>query len=299
MRGVVAASVTPFTPDRDVDGPAVARLIEYYRLSGLAGAFINSSSGEYFSMTPAQREKSITAAVKAADGRFLVLAGISEDHMGGAAEMGRRMAACGADIAVAMPPRFYNYGEDELYAFFTGIADRISIPLLIYNHMTRLNNKLSVGLLCRLSEHPNICGVKDTHNDATRLMTLLDKLNGREDFIVYAGGDAMAGFSALMGGYMLNALCAVDPKLFLELQRAGEEGDVRTVMALQQRVNSLMGLFSLISRPDGSSMSLFCQSIKGALKTKGLCGTETAQLGYDITCEEIEKIREFLGKTGA
>ncbi len=294
LKGVIAASVTAFTSERDIDTRAMERLTKYYLDSGLAGALINSSTGEYFSMTPGQREKSVTASVKASEGKLLILAGISEDHITGAIEMGKRMADCGADIAAAMPPRFFTYCEDELFSFFTSIADALPIPLMVYNHMTRLNNKLSVDLVCRLSQHPNICGVKDTHNDASRLMTLLERVKERDDFVVYAGGDAMAGFSALMGGSMLNALCAVTPKLFIELQKAGEAGDVSKVMTLQQRVNKLMGLNNLIVRPGGSSMSAFYQSIKAALKTKDLCGTDTAQMGFDISDEEIRKIKEFI-----
>ncbi len=296
LRGVISASVTAFTPDRKIDSEAMGMLTKFYLDSGLSGALINSSTGEYFSMTSSQREESVKAAVKASNGRLLILAGISEDHITGTIEMGKRMADCGADIAAAMPPRFFTYGDDELYTFFTTIADALPIPLLVYNHMTRLNNKLSVDLVCRLSQHPNICGVKDTHNDASRLMTLLERVKDRDDFVVYAGGDAMAGFSTLMGGYMLNALCSVAPKLFIQLQKAGEAGDIASVMTLQQKVNKLMGLFNLITRPGGSSMSLFYQAIKAALKTKGLCGTDTAQMGFDISDEEVNKIKAFLSE---
>lgn len=273
----------------------MGRLVRYYMQNGLKGAFINSSTGEYFSMTPSQREESVAAAAKASNKELMIMAGISEDHAAGAIEMGKRMAGCGADIAVAMPPRFYNYSDDELFKHFTNIADALCIPLIVYNHMTRLNNKLSVELICRLSRHPNIIGVKDTHSDAVRLMTLLERLKDNEHFFVFAGGDSMAGYSALMGGSMLNALCAVAPKLFLRLQQAGEQGCVDKVMKLQQQVNKLMGLFNVIARP-GGGMSLFYQSVKGAMNAKGLCGTQTAHLGFTITEEELTRIREFISE---
>ena len=293
IKGVIPASITPFTYDRKVDTYAMKQLIHYYIDNKFSAAFINSSTGEYFSMSPEQRKESLCAAVKASAHKLIIMAGISEDNAYEAIKIGRQMADCGADIAVAMPPRFYAYSEDELFAFFTDIADHISIPLIIYNHMTRLNNKLSVELICRLSEHPNIIGAKDTHNDAARLMTLLERLKNRE-FLIYAGGDAMAGFSSLFGGYMLNALCAIAPKLFQNLQRAGEEGNVAKVMSLQQKVNNLAGLFQIIKRPSGSTMSLFYQPIKAALKVKNLCGTDAAHLGFDITEEELYDIKAFL-----
>ncbi|MDD3931404.1 MAG: dihydrodipicolinate synthase family protein [Eubacteriales bacterium] len=297
LQGVITASVTPFKADRTIDTLSMKRLVAYYQNSGLNGAFINSSSGEYFSMLQSQREESLAAAVeqrmKTADKPFWLLAGISADNLSEAIQNGRQAASLGADVAVAMPPRFYAYSDDELITFFQTIAEALPIPLLVYNHMVRLNNKLSIDCVVALSRHPNIIGVKDTHNDPIRLMTLLTRVRDNTSFSVFAGGDAVAGFSALMGGYQMNALSAIEPSLFLKLQDAGARQDVTQVMNLQQRVNELMGMHALIKR-NGSSMSAFTQSLKTALKNRGLCETFTAQLGFDIMDDECKKMQQFL-----
>lgn len=294
FRGVFVASVTPVTAERDVDCEAMKRIVDYYVESGLKGAFINSSSGEHFAMTQEQRNRNMAAAVEASAGRLTILGNVSDDSMARVKEQMTDMAAAGADAVVCMPPRFNVHDETELFAYFTELADYAPVPLILYNHMTRLNNKMSVDLVLKLSEHPNIIGVKDTHNDAARLMTLLSRLKGRDDFIVWAGGDGMAGFSALMGGYMLNALSAVRPKLMLDLQEAGMRGDVQRVMELQQEVNGLMKLFKILNPSSGSITMLF-QSVKGALSNLGLCGTETIQMGYQLGAEDLKKIKDFLG----
>ena len=296
IKGVVVASVTAFTCKREIDEDATRRLIDYYIKGGLKGAFMNSSSGEYFSMTNRQRARCVSVAKEQAKGAIAIFAGISDDVLSQVHENAGIMADAGADILVAMPPRFNNYTDDELYAFFTEIADKSPLPVILYNHMLRLNNKLSIELLIRLSAHPNIWGVKDTHNDASRLMTLLSRLKGNESFAVYAGGDSMAGFSVLMGGYILNALSAINPGLFVRMLSSGKARDVERVMELQQRAGELMQLFGILNQNRGHSMSLFCQSIKAALAAKGLCGTYTAQLGYEITPEELETVRLFLQK---
>ena len=56
FRGVIVASVTPFSADRSVDAGAVRALMHYYAENGLCGAFLCSSSGEYYAMTDAQRD---------------------------------------------------------------------------------------------------------------------------------------------------------------------------------------------------------------------------------------------------
>lgn len=300
LDGVIVASVTPFTADKKVDEYAIGRLITYYQAHNLDGVFINSSSGEYFAMTQPQREQALLAATKfIADNPmhskkpFWILAGISADNMEEAICNGLKAAELGADVAVAMPPRFYTYNDDELVLFFYSIAEALPIPLMIYNHMIRLNNKLSIDCVVRLSDHPNIIGIKDTHNDAVRLMNLLEIFRKNDHFSVFAGGDALAGISALMGGCQMNALCAVAPNLFLRLQEAGSRQDVDTVMNLQKDVYSLMRLYTLIQRP-GNSMSAFSQSLKAALKSMGLCDTYTAQLGFMIDEKEMSTVRDFI-----
>lgn len=299
ITGVIAASVTPFSADGHVDESALGRLMAHYQTSGLSGVFVNSSSGEYFSMTCRQHDQVLAAAVQARESLdcrqepFHLLSNISSDSLQEAIDKGRQAARLGADVAVAMPPRFFAVSTDELVRFFTSLADALPIPLIVYNHLVRLNNKLSIEGVFRLSEHPRIAGIKDTHNDPVRLMTLLERLRDHPGFSVFAGGDALAGFSALMGGYQMNALCALEPALFLQLQAAGEREDVRAVMRRQQAVQVLMGLQALVKRPE-PSLSHFTQSLKAALHHRGLCQTHLAQLGFDWTQDELDRVGSFL-----
>ena len=288
FRGVIAASITPFHEDRSVDTEAVRALMRYYAASGLCGAFVCSSSGEYYAMTDAQREQADRAAADAGTG-IALLAQISADRADAAVERAKRMADAGADAVVAQPPRFLDYTPDELYVYFTEIADGSPVPLILYNHLTRLNNKLQLPLLKRLSKHPNILAVKDTHNDAARMRTIAGEL---PDMLVYAGGDSMAAEAALNGAYLLNALAAIAPKLMLDLFAAGQRGDTARAAADQARVNELSKIYGMIPRETGSITAFSC-SLRAILAAKGLCGMQTAQLGVNVTEAEREAIVRF------
>ncbi|MDQ9824690.1 dihydrodipicolinate synthase family protein, partial [Acinetobacter sp. 163] len=78
----------------------------------------------------------------------------------------------GADAVVLQPPQFHHHTQDELVDFFTNVADKSPIPLIVYNHMTRLPSKIDISTIVKLKDHPNVVGIKDTHNDAARLMAL-------------------------------------------------------------------------------------------------------------------------------
>ena len=291
--GVYTASVTPVTPQGEIDTEAIGALIAYYSQNGLQGSLFPSSSGEYFALTQSQRYACIAAAVKYAPPSFSILANITEGSLRAAIENAKRAADLGADAAVLMPPSFHHYTQEELYRFFITAANSIELPLICYNHMTRLPNKLEEALTLELAQHPNIVGIKDTHNDATRLLSLREKLGWDSTFSVFVGGDGVVGYGALMQMPMLNALSAVMPELFVKLHRAGMERNVEELSRLQAKVKRLMTLFTAL-HGGVSSAALFSQAIKVALSLQGLCSTASVQLGYEVTNEEIEKVRKLL-----
>ncbi len=294
-KGVYVASVTPWQARGGLDEEAVGNLVDYYIESGLDGAFFPSSSGEYFAMTPDQRVRCVQVAVERAAGRLPIFANISEGSLESALALAGRMADVGADAAIMMPPSFHHHTQEELMTLFTLAADQSPLPLIIYNHLLRLPNKVEIPALLALRAHPNIIGVKDTHNDAARLMAMHARQMDGDGFSVLAGGDGMAGYSALLGMQMLNALSAVRPDLFLSLYRAGQAGDIDTVSKIQARVQTLLGLFTTL-HGGLSSASLFSQAIKAALALKGLCGTDAVQLGYPLEASDWEAVRALLAR---
>ena len=293
-KGLVAASVSPFTEEGNVDVMAIERLVEYYVERGFTGAFFMSSVGEYFSSSPEKRRIAASTAALCAKGRLTIFTGVSEDYIEGVYENIDRMAQTGVNALMLMPPRFITYSQEELIHFYTLAADYSPLPLFIYNHMTRLPNKLEVSTVERLSHHPNIYGIKDTHNEHARLTAMLSTFKNRDDFLVYSGGDGISGLTCLMGGYLLNALSPVCPDVFLEMMVAGRNQDVDRVMELQGVVNSLSRIFNAIGGGKIAGLSPFTQGVKAALQLKGLCGTHLAQLGLTVTDEDLERIRTIV-----
>ena len=184
---MLAASVTPLDATGQVDEGAVGALMDYYADSGLRGAFFPSSTGEYFALSPTQRQACVRAAGRRKGGNMTLLANVSDGCLETALESAKAARDLGADAAVMMPPQFYALTQDELYGFFVRAAEKAPLPMIVYNHMTRLPSRVEIPLLMRLKEHPNILGIKDTHNDAARLMALSALMQGTDDFVILTG----------------------------------------------------------------------------------------------------------------
>ena len=205
LRGVLTASITPVAENGALDCDAVARLVKYYRQSGLRGALFPSSTGESFALTAEERVALVRVAAHAASDDFSILGNCSEHNWKDALRNARAMADAGADVAVCMPPQFLAYSQEELRAYFYTIADQSPIPLLVYNHMTRLPNKAGLELLGELAKHENIVGIKDTHNDPNRMLQIYAQ-GVQKDFAILCGGDGVAAYAALLDMEMLDAL---------------------------------------------------------------------------------------------
>lgn len=283
IKGVYTASVTPVNRDRTIDGGAMGALVEYYIDSGLKGALIPSSSGEYFSLTAAQKRYCVAEAAKAAKGRFQILANISDSCPEVILENAKAMADSGADAVVCQPPQFHGFSQDECVRFFHDIADRVSLPLIVYNHLVSLPSKLEVGTVVRICSHENIIGIKDSHRMQDRPAALRTAMAAAgEDFAVLVGSDLTCASGAVAGFDLLNALSAIRPDLMLELWQSGQNGDAERAFALQKKVDKLIKLFSCL-RGGMASSSLFSMSLKLALEKKGLCGPTSVILGFEAT----------------
>lgn len=295
LYGVMTASVTPVCADGSLDTVSVAALMDYYAENEITGVLWPSSTGEYFAMTAKQRRECVNVAASHNPQRLTILANISEGSLVQAMDNAKAMADNGADAVVLMPPQFHHHTQDELVDYYTYAADHSPLPLIIYNHMTRLPSKVEIPTVMKLKDHPNLIGIKDTHNDAARLMTLSTLLKPEDKFVVMAGGDGMAGYSAIYHMEMLNALCAIRPDLFVDMYKAGRANDLARVSQLQQRVNKLMAVFTAL-KGGKSSAALFSQAVKAALSFKGLCSTQAVQMGYELDETDMANVAKVLQK---
>ena len=68
--GVFPAMVTPFTEDGSFDETSFRALIELYISEGVKGVVVTGSTGEWYSMSDAERAKVWEVAVEASSGRI-------------------------------------------------------------------------------------------------------------------------------------------------------------------------------------------------------------------------------------
>jgi 4-hydroxy-tetrahydrodipicolinate synthase len=213
FHGVLPALTTPFTADGGtIDTEALRALVERLIGAGVGGLVPGGSTGEFTTLTNAERRELIETTVDAAAGRVPVIAGTGALSTRETIELSIHAEQAGAAAVMIVPPFYDALSWRELHAHYTAVADAVSIPIMYYNLPSATGVKLSAE---QLRELP-ITSLKDTGGDAVAATELIQTdgptlLNGW-DTLTFAA--LAAGVPAVVWG-----TASIIPEQCVELHR--------------------------------------------------------------------------------
>lgn len=201
FRGIYTVLATPFTAGgRSVDADALRRLVDWQIESGTDGIVPLGSTGEFLSVTDAERTQIVETAVAAADGRVPVLIGTADEWTDKAVRYSQEAQDMGADGLMIIPPYYSSPSEDELFEHFRRISDAVSIPVMVYNNPNTSNSDLRPEFVARLGTLENIRYVKESSGDIWRVREI-HRLSDN-GVVVFAGYHPYESLAAGAKGYV-------------------------------------------------------------------------------------------------
>ncbi len=126
-----------------MDLPALSAWSHSRSRNGIDGLIPLGSTGEFLSVSRAERTAIIETVVRAAAGRVPVLIGTGAEDTREAVALSREAEALGADGVLVIPPFYSVPTADELYVHYKAIADAIGIPVMVYNNPATANVDLT------------------------------------------------------------------------------------------------------------------------------------------------------------
>src|ERR687893_1710436 len=134
FHGVLPALITPFTDDGGaVDTDALAAIVDRLIGAGVTGLVPGGSTGEFTTLSHAERRELVETTVEAAAGRVAVVAGTGALSTRETVELSVHAEQAGADAVMVVPPFYDALSWRELLAHYTAVADSIEIPIMYYN----------------------------------------------------------------------------------------------------------------------------------------------------------------------
>lgn len=198
LEGVLPALMTPFTDDGSaVDDEALADQVERCIAAGVGGLVPTGSTGEFTTLTNAERRRVVEEVIAAAGGRVPTIPGTGALSTAETIELSKHAEAAGATAVMIVPPFYTPLTWPELLAHFQAVAEQISIPIMYYNLPDASGVELDHEQWAELAKTANVMSLKDTGGNAPAATRLIQRPDGVPTLL--NGYDTMT-FSALAAG---------------------------------------------------------------------------------------------------
>ncbi|XP_071441348.1 4-hydroxy-2-oxoglutarate aldolase, mitochondrial-like isoform X2 [Hetaerina americana] len=143
-------------------------------------------------LAPQERVEIISKVREYVGQEKIIIAGSSCESTRATVKMSQKMAEAGADAVLVLTPHYFKSSMtvSAMEKFFKTVGDESPVPVVLYNMPANTGIDMGPDLVVSLAHHPNICGLKDSGGDVTKIARIVKETEGC-DFQVVAGS---AGF---------------------------------------------------------------------------------------------------------
>ena len=260
LQGSIVAIVTPMKQDGALDLDCYRRLLDWHVNAGTDGIVVVGTTGESPTVDYDEHCLMIKTTVEHIAGRIPVIAGTGANSTREAIELSAYAKAAGADMTLSVVPYYNKPSQEGLYQHFKAIAEKVDIPMILYNVPGRTVADMQNDTVLRLAQVPNVVGIKDATANLERGTDLIRRKP--KEFLVYSGDDATCLPLTLLGGDgVISVTANLAAKDMHQMVAAALQGDNAGARAINDK---LLGLHR----------HLFCEAnpipVKWAAQQMGL-----------------------------
>lgn len=227
----IVAMVTPATPGGEVDAERFGAMTEFFRERGATGILPSGTTGEFASLSIAQRRRLFEVAARK-KGDLWFLAGAGCTNLPETQDLIACAADCGADAALVLPPFYFRQAPLKgLVRYFERLLQSSRLPVVYYHIPQNTGIAAAREILAPLAAHDRLLGVKDSSGSREELRALVHDLPGKK---VWVGSEALLAEALAAGAFGgVSALANVFPHLVREVLDTVRAG--RNPAAAQER----------------------------------------------------------------
>ncbi len=269
FKGSCTALITPLN-ESGIDYERLKKNIDLQYENGTTAVVICGTTGENAVQNQAEHDELVRVAVNHTAGRMKVIAGIGSNDTLHALHNAQNAKAVGADGVLMVTPYYNKSTQKGLVEHFTYVADRVEIPLILYNVPSRTGIGISAETYKTLSAHPNINGVKEASGDFSLIGKTL-ALCG-DDLYLWSGNDDNTVPMMAMGALgVISVASNLVPGVLSKLCALCLEGDCAAAAALYRKYAALFSTLFIETNPI---------PVKTAMR---LCGLDSGLMRLPLT----------------
>ena len=179
--GIIAAALTPFTPERRLDVAALERQIDYIVEECHAAAVSIGAveTAEYSVLSFEERKELIRRGVAAIAGRAPSIVGVSHSHLPTAVELAHLAEEVGATAIQALAPLRPWGGPPstgEVVGYYEELARQTPLPIVVYINPGP-GADLSIPACVEVSRIDSVRYFKESSRDLRRVGRLIEEID--------------------------------------------------------------------------------------------------------------------------
>src|SRR5688500_4433546 len=289
ISGAITAMVTPFR-DGKVDESRLREQIEYQIQNGINGLVPVGTTGESPTLDFPEHERVIQITTTIANRRVPIIAGVGGNATTEALELHSFAKKVGCDAGLSVNPYYNKPSQEGLYRHFMTLADKVDLPIVLYNIPGRTGVTMTPQTVARLAKHPNIVAIKE----ATGSLDLASEIMTLCELPILSGDDSLTLPLMSIGGVGVSSVASnLLPAQIKKMTALAAAGKFAEASVMQRRLFPRIRTLFLDGSPVG---------VEYAMK---LAGMDSGDLRHslveasDETKSIIEKlVREQLRRRG-
>lgn len=287
FQGSCTAIVTPYT-EHGIDYERLQKNLDFQYENGTAAIVVCGTTGEAATQNADEHNELVRFTVQAVAGRMKVIAGVGSNNTQTSLRFAESAKAAGADGILMVTPYYNKTSQKGLIEHFSAVADRVEIPMILYNVPSRTGIGIAAETYQALSQHPNINGIKEASGDFA-LIYKTRSLCGDELTLWSGNDDNTVPMMAMGAKGVISVASNIVPAVVAKLCALCLEGSYPEAMALFARYNALFGALFIETNPI---------PVKAAMK---LLGTDSGFLRLpltEISDEHLLKLKKIMQAVG-
>jgi len=261
--------------------------VEYQIKNGIDGLVPVGTTGESPTLDFKEHARVIELTVQYAAGRVPVIAGTGANATTEALELHQIAKRAGAPACLSVNPYYNKPTQEGLYRHFMTLADRVDLPIVLYNIPGRTGVTMSPATVARLNRHPNIIAIKEATGD----LNLVAEIASLCDITIVSGDDSLTVPIMSIGGKgVVSVLSNLIPGQIKNLTKLCAANQYTQAAALLKKLYPLMRAMFLDGNPVG---------IKHAMKAAGLDSGELRLPLWEASDNTKKQIEQCMKETGS
>jgi 4-hydroxy-tetrahydrodipicolinate synthase len=284
ISGAITAMVTPFRDGR-VDEARLREQIEFQIAGGINGLVPVGTTGESPTLDFPEHERVIELTVQTAKKRVPVIAGVGGNATTEALELHGFAKKVGADAGLSVNPYYNKPTQEGLYRHFMTLAEKVDLPIVLYNIPGRTGVTMNADTVARLARHPNIVAIKE----ATGSLDMASEIMSLCDLPILSGDDSLTLPLMSIGARgVISVASNLIPAHIKKMTELAADGNFAEAAIIHRKFFPLIKSLFLDGNPVG---------VKYAMK---VAGKDTGELrlplweASDVTKKQIEQLVKSL-----